>query len=186
MRTALPVATLMALALFTLGSDAYAGSCGSRSVDAGCGGSKASVQSSSCDGMKAPCVGAAGCQDAKSSAAADDSFLGAYAELMSGMNAGCRQSTEKAAQAWKAEAQQWIGSADSRESRERLDRLVELLSDWPDNAEAQMARFQDLSDWTIEYVKAHPERCKGAEIKTCTESGRRWVEMPGLSGARSS
>ncbi len=174
MRKILTASTMLTvIALLTFGGAALAGpGCGSKSADASCSSYS-----------KSACSDKAG---VKAQAAASDYFLSSYLSVKKGMDKGCSASCTSAVTNFKAGVQEMIDSGEAVEHEKHLKNLVQVLDTWPSDADAQEASFQKLSNWTIGYMETFPERCEGAEVKTCAESGHRWVEIKDQSGDSSS
>ncbi len=183
MRKILTASTMLAvMALFTFGGAALAGpGCGSKSADATC----SSYSKSACS-EKAGAKSAELSCSTKDQAAASDFFLSSYINVKTGMDKGCSASCSNAVSNFKAGVKELIESGEATEHEKHLKNLVQVLDAWPSESDAQQASFQKLSNWTIGYMEAFPERCEGAEVKTCPDSGHRWVEIKNQSGDSSS
>jgi len=166
-------AVLAVMALFTMGGSSLAGACGAKGAGACCGSAKSI-------GMGACCGG----KSAKVSTAlpGSDFFLDSYLSVKKGLLDGSGQEAEKAVQAWKTGVKALAGSGKALESEAEMKSLVAILDAWPSNIDSQRSSFEDLSEWTIHYVKSFPERCPDAQVKTCPISGHRWVQTPEASG----
>jgi len=180
MRKLSTMATLMTLlALFTFGTTALAGNCGSKAADATCGTFKSA--GSSCAGKASAEAAGLSCHG-KADASSSDFFISSYMKVKSGLHKGCCASTESAVSAWKSGVEKMLENGEAAEHQEHLKNLVQVLDSWPADIDAQRSSFEKLSNWTIGYMEMFPERCDGAEVKSCSKSGHRWVETQDVAG----
>ncbi|MBC8367416.1 hypothetical protein H8E52_08400 [bacterium] len=178
MRRILSAGTILSIvALFTLGGTALAGpGCGSKGADAKCSTSK-----SACSSKAGNAEAKLGC-DSKIKTTNSDYFLNSYMNIKSGMHKGCDATIGNAVSDYKTGVMQMIESGEAAEHEEHLKNLVQVLDAWPSQTDGQTARFQKLSNWTIGYMEAFPDRCEGVEVKSCSQSGHSWVETEELTG----
>ncbi len=169
------------LALFTFGGSALAGSCGGK---AAIGSSCGSVKGASASCEPASCVSSAelSCHGKDAAACKSDPMISSYMNVKKGLHMSCTHSTSNAVSIWKSDLRKLIKSEETPKNEARLKDLAEVLDSWPSDLEAQRVSFQQLSNWTIGYMEMFPERCQGAEVKSCGKSGHRWVETQDVAG----
>jgi hypothetical protein len=168
------------------GKSASAADC-SAACMAACTAAKTASAAGNCGGATAIQTAGAGghCNSGASTktAAGDacqakgDFFISSYLCLSEAAKGHCAVSMQTAASKWNEGLQAMIASGKAAEHTEALKALAAQLADWPMDAAAADARFRAVSEWTAGYCERFPAKTAGAKVMTCSETGKRWVEL---------